>query len=414
MTTDTTLADTSKTLPELSASVTRHAARLAVLGGSAAAFAIAVATFGARPAEAGGPPPAVSVIVAKKTPYYRHYSYTGRIRSLAIVNIEARVTGYLEKREFQEGGTVKKGQILFVIEQGPYEAALDKAEANVQQAKAKLENAKLALARAERLLHTPAGQQSTVDNDRATEESDAAAVAAARAQRETAAINYGYTMIRSPITGRIGPNLSSPGNVVGPGSGTMATIVSQDPMEVIFPVPVRDLQTLRDDLKDKGGLHALKLSITLPDGKRDKQTGHITYVSNQVSESTDTIAVHGHIPNPVIPALGAPRSNDRQLTSGEFVTVHLRVKKPTERIVVPHDAILTDVLGNYVLVVNDKNKVIRRNVTLASSNQSQAAIASGVKPGARIIVRGIESVHPGLVVKPRTVAGERRRMRRQA
>jgi membrane fusion protein (multidrug efflux system) len=229
---DMTLADTHLTLERISVTSRASLARAALAAG-ALLIAAALPPPAAAQGHSGGSTPAVSVIVAKKTPYYQQFSYTGRIRSLAIVNIRARVTGYLQKREFEEGGTVKKGQLLFVIEQAPYQAALDQAQANVEQAKAKLRNAKLALARAERLLHTPAGQQSTVDNDRATEESDAAAVAAAKAQRETAAINYGYTMIRAPITGRIGPNLSSIGNVVSPGSGTMATIVSEDPMEVV-------------------------------------------------------------------------------------------------------------------------------------------------------------------------------------
>lgn len=357
----------------------------------------------AVPAEAGAPPPAVSVVQVKPQPVYQQESYIGRIQATRIVNLVPRVTGYLEKRLFHQGGDVKKGQLLYVIEPGPYQAAFDQANASVTSAQATVDNAKITLSRAQRLLHTPAGQQSTYDNARATEESDAANLAAAKAQRETAAINLSYTQIRSPISGRIGPTKINIGNVVSPTTGTLATVVSEDPINVTFSMPARDALKLRHQFADKGGLDAVELRLQLPDRQTDKQVGTLDFTSNQITQSTDSLALQGTIPNPVVPGLGDAKMNNRQLTSGEFVTVIIRSKHPQQKIVLPRDAVLSDQLGDYVLAVNGKNVVQRRNVTLGNTTPAKATIASGLPTGTRVIVEGIEKVHPGLTVKPETV-----------
>ncbi|MGH6989846.1 MAG: efflux RND transporter periplasmic adaptor subunit [Stellaceae bacterium] len=343
-------------------------------------------------------PPAVGVVVARKQPVYRSYSYIGRVVSPRIVNLKARITGYLDRRLFHQGSQVKAGELLYVIEPAPYKAALDQAAANVAKAKAALVYARLSLTRMKRLLHTPAGMQSTVDQDEATAKSDVASLASANAALESARIDYGYTQIRSPVAGRIGATNVNVGNVVGPTSGVLATIVSEDPMQVVFSAPVGDVARLKASLATRGGLAGLALAIRLPDGRIDKKRGKINFVANEVNENTDTIEIRGSVANPAVAGPHASRAGDRDLTSGESVTVLLRTRAPAESIVLPRDAVLSDQFGDYVLAVNGKDVVVRRNVKLGTTTPAIAAVTGGIAPGERIIVNGIEKVHPGIKV----------------
>ena len=366
------------------------------------AFALVLA-FPLGAGATGAPPPAVGVMVAKKQPVYKDFSYIGRVVSPRIVNVQARVAGFLEKRLFKQGAHVAKGQVLYIIEQRPYQAALDQAKAAVAKAQAQLTNAKLVLSRAEKLLNSPAGQQSTVDQDRATADSDAADLASAEAALETAKVDFGYTQIRAPIAGRIGATAVNVGNVVGPTSGVLATIVSENPMRVAFSASLSDVNKLKGALAGHGGLTALDLEIRLPGGQVDKQRGKIDFLANQVDQNTDTLEILGSIPNPPLQGRNDGRSGNRALASGESVTVLLRSKAPEENVVLPRDAVLSDQVGDYVLAVNQKNVVVRRDVRLSKTTPATAAIASGITPGDLIIVDGIEKVHPGLTVAPQTI-----------
>jgi len=162
--------------------------------------------------------------------------FIGRIQSIGRVALVARVSAYLEKRAFVEGAEVKKGDLLYLLEQPPFQAQVDADKANVAQLEAQHTYAQQQIARSQYLLKTPAGQQQTVDQDLANERSLAAQVAAAQAQLQIAEINLGYTEIRAPIDGKISQTAVTEGNVVSPTSGTLANLVSQDPMYVIFPI----------------------------------------------------------------------------------------------------------------------------------------------------------------------------------
>lgn len=370
---------------------------------STAGLTWALLLCGASPAFAAPPPPpatSVGVVVAAEKSVYQEQSYVGRIQATSVVNLIPRVTGFLEQRLFHQGDDVTKGELLYVIEQGPYAAALAQQQAALAQAKAQMVNARVALSRAQRLLHTPAGQQSLVDDAQATYDSDSAQVAAAQAQVANAQINFAYTEIRAPISGRIGATAINVGNVVSPTTGTLATIVTQDPMNVLFSLPVRDALKLREEYAAKGGLDAVELHITLPDGTNYDQTGKLDFVSNQISQATDSLNVQGSIANPVIPGLHDPKAGDRALTDGEFINVVLRSKTPERRIVLPREAVLSDQFGDYVLAVDAQNKVVRQTVTLGATTPETATIARGISPGDKIIVDGIQKVHPGLVVNP--------------
>jgi membrane fusion protein (multidrug efflux system) len=349
---------------------------------------------------AGGAPPVVGIITVASQPVYDQQSYVGRIESPVIVQLNARVTGYLEQQNFKDGDSVTKGELLYVIEQPPYQATVAQAQANLEQAMAQSHNASLALSRSQKLLATPAGQQSTVDAAEATALSDLAAIDAAKAQLQTAQINLGYTEIRAPIDGQISATTVNPGNVVGPTSGTLATIVAQDPMYVAFSLPVVDALNFRQQNAAQGGLQNIDLLIKLPDGRTYGQTGKVDFINNQITQNTDTLDWRGTIPNPTLKSTAALPGAARELTSGEFVTVILKSRTATNAITIPRDAVITDQLGDYVLKLSPDNTVTRQPVTMGAQTNASVEIADGLQPGDKIVTTGIQRIHPGIVVNP--------------
>ncbi|MDQ2803730.1 MAG: efflux RND transporter periplasmic adaptor subunit, partial [Pseudomonadota bacterium] len=249
----------------------------------AALIALSFGSLTARAQMPNAGPPAVGVVRAEPQAITEVSEFVGRIQALSRVALLARVTAFLEQRKFVEGSEVKKGDPLYVLEQPPFQADLASKQASVQQNQAQLQNAKLTYDRANSLLKTPAGQQSALDNARATMLSDAAQVQAAEAQARQSAINLSYTSISAPIDGKIGRTTIDVGNVVSPGSGTLATIVSQDPMYVVFPISLRTALDLRQRYADKGGFSAVVIKLRLPDGREYGPTGTLDFVDNTVS-----------------------------------------------------------------------------------------------------------------------------------
>lgn len=184
-------------------------------------------------------PPAVGVVEATRRPITETSEFLGRIEAINRVNVVARVTAFLERRLFVEGAEIKTGDELYRLERGPFEADLASKQAQVTQLQATLENARQTTERARTLLGGPAGQQSTYDAAIANQLSLEAQVQAAQAQVQASQINLDYTLISAPIAGKIGRTAVTEGNVVGPSSGVLTTIVSQDPMYVTFPVSDR-------------------------------------------------------------------------------------------------------------------------------------------------------------------------------
>src|SRR5271155_1925784 len=233
---------------------------------TACALAIGVATARAAEPAASGPP-AVGIVEATKRPITETSEFLGRIAAVNRVNVVARVTAFLEKRLFEEGNEIKAGDELYLLERGPFEADLASKQAVVAQLQATLENAKLTTERARTLLGGPAGQQSTYDAAIADQRSLEAQVQAAEAQVRSSQINLDYTTITAPIDGKIGRTAVTEGNVVIAGSGVLTTIVSQDPMYVTFPVPLRQGLELRARYAPRGGLEAVVIRLRLPDGR---------------------------------------------------------------------------------------------------------------------------------------------------
>jgi membrane fusion protein (multidrug efflux system) len=341
------------------------------------------------------PAPAVGVVAAQRKPITQSSEYIGRIQAKDRVSVVARVAAFLDKVYFTEGAEVKSGDPLYRLEQGPFQADVQAKQASVAQFKAQLQNATLSYARAKALLSTPAGQQSAVDLALANQQSLQAQMQNAEAQLQVSQINLGYTDIRAPIDGKIGRTVVTAGNYVSPGSGVLATIVSQDPMYVIFPVSTRVVLDLRQRYADKGGFAAAVLKVRLPDGRIYNQTGSIDFVDNSIAGNTDTITLRGTIANPVLPG-GATR----ELVDGELVTVIVEDAAPVEAIAVPRAAVLTDQEGDYVYVVDGDAKAEQRRVHLGQSSPMIAAVTSGLREGENVIVEGVQRVRPGQTVAP--------------
>jgi membrane fusion protein, multidrug efflux system len=354
----------------------------------------------AAAAQPASGPPAVGVVRAERQQITQTDEFIGRIQAVGRVALVARVSAFLEKRLFVEGAEVKQGDLLYQLEQPPFQAQVENNKANVAQLEAQHRNAQLTLERAQYLLKTVAGQQSTVDSALASERSLAAQIEGAKAQLQIAEINLGYTEIRAPIDGKISATEVTEGNVVSPTSGTLANLVSQDPMYVLYPVSVRAGLDLRNRYEPKGGFNAVTLKIRLPDGRIYGQNGKLDYISPTVATNTDTITVRGVVPNPLLPGVLPNSPAPRELFDGEFVTVLIEGVEPITVLAIPRAAVLSDQQGDYVYVVDAQNKAQRRPIQLGQSTPSTAVVSAGLKEGELVISEGLQRVRPGETVSP--------------
>jgi membrane fusion protein, multidrug efflux system len=332
------------------------------------------------------PPPAVLVAPVVSRQITEAGTFIGRIVAINKVDVVARVPGFIEERNFTEGQQVKTGDLLFRIEQDTYKAAVDQQSASLARAKATEFNANLQLQRGQELVKNQNIPQSTVDQRAADEHTAAADVQQAQALLEQAQINLGYTEIRSPIDGRIGLANFTVGNLVSPSSGTLATIVSQDPIYVTFPVSEADIIVYRQRIAETNNPH-VTLHIKLPDGSIYPHPGLTNFIDVRVDPNTDTVLVRAQLPNP-----------DGILVPGGIVTVVTDRATPQPSLMVPRVAVLLDQAGSYVLVVNDAKTVEQRRVTTGVEEGSDIAVKDGLKEGELVIVEGIQKVHPGQTV----------------
>jgi membrane fusion protein, multidrug efflux system len=348
-----------------------------------------------RSAAPAQPAPAVGVVAAAERQVTPAFTFNGRIEAVDKVDLRARITGFLEKRAFEEGQEVRQGDLLFVIEKQQYEAAVQQVQAAVAQAEATLTDAGLQLARGEELVRNRNIPQSEVDARHARRDTAKGQLLAAQAQLRQAQISLGYTDIEAPIAGKIGRSLFSEGSFVGPDSGSLATIVSQDPIYVTFPVSSRELLQARKEAEARGEeLRAVRIKVRLPDGTDYDQTGAVNFVDNQVDPTTDTMTVRASMPNP-----------QRRLVDGQLVGVTVERAQPQPAVVVPQAALLADQAGPYVLVVGGDGKVEQRRIEVGQPTGSDITIPEGLKPGDRVVVDGIQKVRPGQTVQVAQAAG---------
>ena len=244
--------------------------------------------------QAAGQPIPVGTVVATKQPINQATEFVGRIEAIDRVDIRARVTGFLQQTFFKEGDTIKEGDKLFLIDPAPFEAALQQTQGALLQAQGTLTNATLQRQRADELVKTQAASIAERDQRVAAEQNAQGAVVIAEANQKTAAINLGYTTILAPVSGRIGRANVTKGNVVGPDSGTLVLIVSQDPIYVTFPVSQREFLRLREE-GSKTRKDGYEVKLRFATGTVYDHDGKIDFVDVTVNKATDTILVRARV-----------------------------------------------------------------------------------------------------------------------
>jgi membrane fusion protein, multidrug efflux system len=340
------------------------------------------------PAAAAVPKPAVGVRIAALKGVNESFDFVGRIKAVNKVELRARIEGFLDKVLFREGQDVKTGDLLYQIEKVQYQAQVDQAKANVAVAKATEINARLEFGRNTELVKKQYSPQSQVDANKAALDSAVGRIMQAEAALKQAEVNLDYTDIRSPIDGRIGRTAFTVGNLVNPASGVLATIVSQDPIYVLFPVSVRDLETIREARKRDGGMAKIDIRIKLSNGQPYPHSGVWNLTDPQVDQQTDSLIMRATIPNP-----------EGLLIDGQFVTASIRERKEEPRLVIPQSALQADQSGYYALVVDDKHAVEVRRVQTGANLDADVIVTSGVREGDKVIVDGIQKVRPGQIVQ---------------
>lgn len=351
------------------------------------------------------PPPATEVSVAAVAEHdvTEWDEYTGRLDAVNTVEIRPQVSGVLQTAAFTEGKEVQKGELLFQIDPRPFQAELDRAEAQLEQSRTAAELAASDQARVEKLLTSRAVSREEHDQRVAASRSALSAVRAAESAVEVARLNLGYTRIVSPIAGRIGRAEVTPGNLVAGGPGTAATrlavVVSLQPMYAYFEAAEQDYLKYMD--LARSGARPLSRDVKNPvhmavgNETEFKHQGYMDFVDNRVQPGTGTLLGRAVFPNP-----------DRHLTPGMFVRVRL-LGRPTYRGLLINDrAISTDQDRRYVLVVADGDKLEYRAVTLGPIVNGLRVVRDGLKAGERIVINGLQRVRPGMVIKPVVVPME--------
>ena len=337
---------------------------------------------------ASAPPPAVTVIRVSTAEIRPATTFTGRIEGKEKVELRARVEGFLEKRLFTEGANVKSGELLFGIEKGLYQAAVDQAKAALLTAESTLKLADLDVERQTQLFQRNVSAQATLDQATARQGEARGNMLAQRATLEKAELQLSYTDVTSPIDGRIGRASISVGNFVGPSSGVLATIVSQDPIYANFPVTQREMLAVRKE-QSANNTGPFVVYIQLADGSRYPSPGKIDFVDNTVNQGTDTVVVRAIFPNP-----------NGVLVDGQLVTVVVETGKGESALVVPQQALQVDQAGPFVLVLDKDNKIQVRRVDVDSVRGADAVIRKGLEADELVVTEGIQRVRPGQVVTP--------------
>jgi membrane fusion protein (multidrug efflux system) len=333
-------------------------------------------------------PAAIPVVTAKAElkPIARSGEFVGRVDAINRVDVRARVVGFLESVDFKEGDDVKQGAVLYRIEKGLFQAAVDQAEGSLERTKAAKALTQIQLDRAATLLKQEAGSAEARDQAKAADQGADSALVVDQANLKTAQINLGYTDIVSPIAGKIGLTKITVGNVVGPDSGVLATIVSQDPMYVEFPVSQREFLRVQQENREVN-VKEYKATLHFSDGSIYDQQGVINLVNVTVDRATDTVIVRATFPNP-----------DKVLIDGQVVRVAVESTNAKQQVVVPQSALISDQEGVYLFVV-EGGKAVTKRVKTAEDSGAGTVITEGLSGGEQVIVDGLQNVRPGIAVR---------------
>jgi len=349
------------------------------------------------PQQAAPPPPAVTVAKPTKQSVTDFDEYVGRFVSIDMVEIRARVPGYLDKVQFEDGQIVKAGDLLFTIDRRPFETTLAQTKANLAQARANLSFAESDLARGQQLVRDKTITEQTFDQRTQAKRVAEASVAAQEAAVRQAELDLQFTELRAPVAGRIGDRRVSPGNLVTGGTGgnttLLATIVSIDPIR--FEFTFDEASYLRYERLASGGADAasrgkgVKVMLRLIDEADFTHEGTVDFVDNVIDRSSGTIRGRAQIPNP-----------KGLFTPGMFARVRVPASLPYDALLVPDVAIGSEQVRKYVMVVGADNTATQKYVTLGQLVNGLRVVKSGLSPDDSVVVNGLARIRPGIKVAP--------------
>jgi multidrug efflux system membrane fusion protein len=351
----------------------------------------------AKPVQPPSPPPAKVKIAQPLSQKITEWDeFTGRIEAVNTVEVRARVSGYLEKVNFNAGATVKKGDLLFVIDSKPFKAQLSYATAELEQAKSKQELAKNELARAENLQKAKAISIEEYDARNKGLRGAVAAVDSAIAQVASAKLNLEFTEVRSPINGRISRELITAGNLVnGNGSDAtkLATIVSTNPVYVTVDVDERAILNYRREAQKQGhNLEGTKVELALSDEQGFPHSGHVDYVAPTENPITGTVSLRGIFTNA-----------DELLSPGFFARMRLRGGATYDGLLLPDRAIGSDQANRIIWVTDSNNKVTQRKIIAGKKIGDLRVISEGLKAGEWVVIEGLQKLRPDSVIEPEEI-----------
>ena len=338
------------------------------------------------------PPPSVVVEEVAELNFADSCEEVGSVAASETVNLVANVSGFLTEVNFKEGTLVKEDTKLFQIDPSVYDAAVKKASADLQKAKADQKNARLEFERQEKLIRSDATARRNFDIAEMNKMNADADVLAAEAVLEQAKVNLSYTRVLAPFDGWISFKKYSSGNMVGPSSGVLATIVKNGDVNVYFSISEMDMLRLLRAYPAASRSEKAKMpevEIYFQDGVKYEHNGTISAWDNAIGEGTGTFRLQARVKNP-----------DRKLFPGMYVRVKLRVEPYSKQIMLRSEAILREQLGDFVFVVNRENEVERRKVSLGGKNGEFYAVKEGLKKGEKVVISGLQKAQQGSVVTP--------------
>jgi len=359
-----------------------------------AAMALNLTGCTSTAAPAAPPPPEVSVAAVVAKPVRQWDDFTGRIAAVEMVDLRARVSGYVQRVAYEEGQEVKKGDLLFVIDPRPYRAVLDRALADLDRARAEARLAQAQDARAQSLIEAKAISREEYETRKAATAQGGAGVRAAEAAVAAAQLDLTFTEVRSPIDGRAGRAAITQGNLAQADATSLTTVVSQDPVYVNFESDeqayLRYLELARKG--ERNGSHN-PVRVGLANESGYPHEGTVDFVDNQVDAATGTIRARAVLRNP-----------DRAFTPGMFARVQLEGSAEFEALLIDDKAVLTDQDRKYVYVLGAENKAVRKDVVLGRTVGGLRVVQSGLQAQEKVIVHGVQKVFfPGMPVTPTVI-----------
>jgi RND family efflux transporter MFP subunit len=352
-----------------------------------------LAACGERTTYTPPPPPKVTVSQPVKRQVTDYLEFTGNTQAINTVQLRARVEGYLEKVLFKDGDRVKKGQLLFLIQQNTYEAKLQQAKAQILAQKAALFHAKTEFGRYSKLLKERAASQTDVDQWLYNRDSAQAALLAAEAARDLAKLDLDYTRVTTPFDGRVDRRLRDPGNLVGSGESTVLAEVNQiDPIYAYFTINEKDLLRLMGEMGkslEQASKEKWPAYLGLANEKGYPHQGRLDFSAISVTPSTGTLLLRGIFPNP-----------EGMIMPGLFARVRVPTGRERSALLIPQGAISFDQEGSHVLVINEKDVVERRGVTLGAEVDSFRVVEDGLQGNEWVVVEGVLKAIPGRAVSP--------------